>query len=247
MVSILEAPKVQKEQIIGFDLDELNERMREVHPREILAWCINNIPNGLVQSTAFGVSGMIIMDILYRELQPNPPVPVLFLDTLHHFAETMELVEKARATYNLDLRIYKTLEANNRKEFADRYGVALWHSDIEKFHQVTKVEPLQRGMEELNAIAWITGRRRDQATTRIEMPIFELDKNGRLKVNPLAHWTRKETWSYVFKHGVLYNPLLDQGYGSIGDEPLTTPIMAGEDERAGRWRGSQKTECGMHI
>ena len=247
MVSILEAPKAQKAQTIGFDLDELNERMAQAHPREILAWCINNIHSGLMQSTAFGIGGMVIMDILYRELQPYPRVPVLFLDTLHHFAETLELVEKAKATYNLDLRVYKALEANNRKEFAARYGVALWHSNIEKFHHVTKVEPLERAMEELNAIAWITGRRRDQAVTRTEMPVFELDKNGRLKVNPLAHWTRKETWSYIFEHGVIYNPLLDQGYASIGDEPLTTPVLAGEDERAGRWRGSNKTECGIHI
>jgi phosphoadenosine phosphosulfate reductase len=79
------------------------------------------------------------------------------------------------------------------------------------------------------------------------MPIFELDTQERLKINPIANWTRKETWAYVFEHDVIYNPLHDQGYPSIGDEPITTPIADGEDERAGRWRGMGKTECGIHI
>lgn len=231
----------------SFDLDELNERFESSHPREILAWCVNNFSQGLVQSTAFGPSGMVIMDILYRELKPNPPVPVLFLDTLHHFRETLELVERAKQHYNLDLHVYKNSEANNRKEFADRYGVALWHSNIEQFHHLTKVEPLQRGLEELNTVAWITGRRRDQSHTRAQMPIFERDKNGRIKVNPLANWTRKQMWGYLVEQEVPYNALHDLGYASIGDEPLTTPVAQGEDERAGRWRGSAKTECGIHI
>jgi phosphoadenosine phosphosulfate reductase len=79
------------------------------------------------------------------------------------------------------------------------------------------------------------------------MPVFELDAKQRLKVNPLASWTRKESWTYAFKHDVIYNPLHDQGYASIGDEPITTPVADGEDERAGRWRGTGKLECGIHI
>ncbi|HEY9651138.1 MAG TPA: phosphoadenylyl-sulfate reductase, partial [Coleofasciculaceae cyanobacterium] len=110
-----------------------------------------------------------------------------------------------------------------------------------------KIEPLQRSLTELGATAWITGRRRDQAVTRVEMPVLEFDNNGRLKINPLATWTRKDSWKYASEYKVIYNPLHDQGYPSIGDEPLTTPVAQGEDERAGRWRGSNKTECGIHI
>jgi len=95
-------------------------------------------------------------------------------------------------------------------------------------------------------IAWITGRRRDQSTVWAQTPIFELDKIQRLKVNPLANWTSKDTWDYVHKYGVLYNSLHDQGYPSIGDQPTTTLVQEGEDERAGRWRGTYRTECGMH-
>jgi len=229
------------------NLEELNQRFEGAHPRDILAWCINNIPTGLVQSSGFNVNGMVIMDILYRELKPVPPVPVLFLDTLHHFRETLELVQRAKEIYHLDLKVYKVRDVESRKAFATRYGVALWHRDIEKFHRLTKIEPLERGLTELGAVGWITGRRRDQAHTRAEIPIFELDKKQRLKINPLAAWTRKDSWAYIFKHDVIYNPLHDQGYPSVGDEPLTTQVSEGEGERAGRWRGTAKTECGMHI
>lgn len=232
---------------IQFDLDELNQRFETAHPQEILAWCVENIPTGFVQTSAFNVDDVMITDILYRQLKPAQPVPVIFLDTLHHFPQTLELVAKAKELYNLDLRVYKTPNIDTRAAFTEHYGEALWDKDIEQFHHVTKIEPLNRGLDELNTVAWITGRRRDQAVTRANMPVFELDKQGRLKVNPLAAWTRKQTWAYVAEHDMIYNPLHDQGYPSIGDEPITTPVADGEDERAGRWRGSGKTECGIHI
>jgi phosphoadenosine phosphosulfate reductase len=231
-----------------FNLDALNEQYETAHPRDILAWCVENIPDRLVQTSAFNADDMVITDILYRQLKPAQPVPVMFLDTLHHFKETLELVAKAKETYGLNLQTYKIPDANSREEFAAKYGEALWNSNIDEFSRLTKIEPLQRGLDDLNTIAWVTGRRRDQAVTRTIIPIFELDKKGRLKVNPIATWTRKETWAYVVEHGVIYNPLHDQGYPSIGDEPITTPVKEGEDERAGRWRGmGDKTECGIHV
>ncbi len=232
-------------QAANFNLEELNRKYDTASPREILAWCIENIPTGFVQASAFNVDDLVITDILYRDLQRR--IPVIFLDTLYHFPQSIELVAKAKDLYNLDLKTYKIPDVDTREAFAAKYGEALWDKDITQFHQLTKIEPLQRGLAELNAIAWITGRRRDQAHTRSDMPVFELDGKQRLKVNPLASWTRKESWAYVFEHNVIYNPLHDQGYPSIGDEPITTPVAEGEDERAGRWRGTGKTECGIHI
>ncbi|NJO40739.1 MAG: phosphoadenosine phosphosulfate reductase [Cyanobacteria bacterium CRU_2_1] len=230
-----------------FNLETLNQHFNTALPQEILAWCVENIPVGLVQTSAFNVDDLVITDILYRQLKPVQPVPVIFLDTLHHFPQTLELVAKAKELYSLNLQAYKIPDVHTRAEFADRYGQALWDANIQQFHHLTKIEPLQRGLDELNTIAWITGRRRDQAVTRADMPVFELDAKQRLKVNPLAVWTRKDSWTYVMEHGVIYNPLHDQGYPSIGDEPITTPVADGEDERAGRWRGTGKTECGIHI
>jgi phosphoadenosine phosphosulfate reductase len=238
------APKLPK---LTFDLEELNLRFGCCHPRDVLTWCVENFPTGLVQSSAFNVNGMVIMHMLYQELRVAQPIPVLFLDTLHHFPETLELVRKATDAYNLNLKVYKVPDVDSREAFAERYGEALWDRDIDKFYQLTKIEPLERGLNELCTVAWITGRRRDQSLTRIQMPIFGLDKKQRLKINPLATWTRKEVWNYVAEHNVIYNPLYDQGYASIGDQPTTTPVNEGEDERAGRWRGISKSECGIHI
>lgn len=231
--------------ISNLNLEELNERFATAHPREILAWAVENVPQGLVQTSAFNVDDIVITDILYREL--NQQTPVIFLDTLFHFPQTLELVEKAKDVYNLNLQVYKNLEVDSREAFAAKYGEALWDTDIAQFHHITKIEPLLRGLDELNTVAWITGRRRDQAVTRADMPVLELDNQGRLKINPVAYWTRKETWAFVAEHQVIYNPLHDQGYPSIGDEPITTKVAEGEDERAGRWRGMGKTECGIHI
>jgi phosphoadenosine phosphosulfate reductase len=234
-------------QLPNLNLELLNKKFNIASPREILRWCVENIPTGLVQTSAFNVDDMVITDLLYRDLQPTTPVPVMFLDTLYHFPETLELVSKAKTIYHLDLQAYRVPDVDSREAFASRYGEALWEKDVDQFHQITKIEPLQRGLAELETVAWITGRRRDQAVTRGSMPVFERDGNGRIKVNPLATWTRKESWAYVFEHDVIYNPLHDRGYPSIGDEPLTTAIREGEDERSGRWRGTGKTECGIHI
>ncbi|TBR57382.1 phosphoadenosine phosphosulfate reductase [Mastigocladus laminosus UU774] len=236
---------VSRNQIADLDLEQLNQKYENAHPSEILAWSVENVPTGLVQTSAFNVDDMLITDILYRELKH--PVPVIFLDTLFHFRESLELVEKSKQVYDLDLKVYKIPDVDTREAFTAKYGDELWDKDIAQFHHLTKIEPLQRGLAELNTVAWITGRRRDQAVTRANMPIFEIDGNGRIKINPLANWTREKTWGYVAEHGVIYNPLHDKGYPSIGDEPITTPVADGEDERAGRWRGFGKTECGIHI
>ena len=185
-----------------------------------------------------------ITHMLYAELGAR--VPVIFLDTLHLFPETLATAAAVEQAYDLDLHRFRAEGVASAEEFAARYGDRLWETNIERFHHLTKVEPMERALEELKVQAWITGRRRDQSVNRQQMPILERDRNGRLKINPLANWTRKELWGYTFRHNLLYNPLHDQGYTSTGDRPLTTKVAKGEDERAGRWRGSVKTECGIH-
>ncbi|MEM9905824.1 MAG: phosphoadenylyl-sulfate reductase, partial [Cyanobacteria bacterium P01_D01_bin.44] len=160
---------------------------------------------------------------------------------------TLTTARQARERYNLEIHTFYARGVYSRNAFAHHYGEQLWEQDIDQFYKLTKIEPMQRAFEQLNVTTWITGRRRDQSGARQHMSVFEWDGDGRLKVNPLANWSRKDLWKYIVENGVLYNPLYDQGYSSIGDEPLTTPVLAGEDERAGRWRGSQKTECGIHV
>lgn len=227
----------------SLDLDTLNERFESATPQEILAWCIRSIPQGLVQTTSF--STLAVTHMLYKELSHR--VPIIFLDTLHLFPETLETAAQAARHYDLDLHTYRAVGADSRTDFAQRYGDKLWERDIDQFYAITKVEPLRRALQDLSAKAWITGRRRDQSKVRASLPIFERTEDGRLKINPLANWTKKNLWRYLYQHDVMYNPLHDQGYTSIGDEPLTTRTHEGESERAGRWRGSEKTECGIHL
>ena len=229
--------------ISSLDLAALNEKFSQAHPSEILAWAIETFPKGLVQTSAFNLDDMMITDLLYGN---SHAVPVVFLETFHHFPETLKLVEKAQSTYKLNLKTYQAPDVDSRDSFAKRYGEKLWETDVLAFHRVTKIEPLARALDDLDTVAWITGRRRDQNEFRANMPVLEIGKDGRLKINPLAYWTRAKSWDYARAHKMMYNPLHDRGYASIGDEPLTTPVNDGEDERAGRWRGSNKTECGIH-
>ena len=234
---------VATKELSKLDIAHLNHEFESFSPHQILSWCINNILDGLIQTTSF--STLPITHIIYRELGCR--IPVVFIDTLHLFPETLETAYKAQEIYDLDLRIYRAKEVSTKEAFAERYGESLWAHDVSKFHALTKVEPFNRALDELDVTAWITGRRRDQSEERHDMPIIELDHSGRLKINPLANWSRKQLWSYIVANQIPYNPLHDKGYASIGDQPLTTPIFSGEAERSGRWRGSSKTECGLHL
>ncbi|HUE97407.1 MAG TPA: phosphoadenylyl-sulfate reductase, partial [Longimicrobiaceae bacterium] len=128
-------------------------------------------------------------------------------------------------------------------EFEARYGQRLWQCDLDRYQALSKVEPFQRATAGLHG--WITGRRRGQSQTRAELLLVE--DGEQLKINPLARWSRSDVWRYLLAHEVPYNPLHDRGYPSIGDEPLTTAVGDGEPERAGRWRGLDRTECGIHL
>ena len=224
-------PKLMKQLSLPSDVAENDVR-------GIIEWAVGAVePGRLIVSTSFGPSGMVNLHVLS---EVAPEVPVVFIDTLYHFKETLELAELARTHYGLDLRTYRAAET--REEFERLHGERLWERDIDRFHYLTKVEPMQRALEGVEG--WITGRRRDQSSSRAALPIVEIGEH--LKVNPVAAWGRGDVWRFILDNDVPYNPLHDMGYASIGDEPLTTPVHLGEDERAGRWRGQARVECGLH-
>jgi phosphoadenosine phosphosulfate reductase len=205
------------------DLNRLNRTFEQLHPRDILAWCVANVPNQWVQVSRFSVDDMLITDLLCRYIEPQHRVPVLFLDTLHHFPETLDLAARAAAAYSLDVRICQPLQGQTQKQFTRLYGEALWQTNLAKFHQVTQQEPQEWGLQQSGAISWIAGICRDRAADSLPQPIFQLDQQQRLQINPLANWTRRETWAYMFEYDVMYNPLHDCGYADIGDQPLSRP------------------------
>jgi phosphoadenosine phosphosulfate reductase len=224
-------------------LDWLNQQFEDQSAQDILKWCSMTLPN-LIQSTSFGPTGMVIVHML-SEL--NISTPVLYLDTLHHFPESIEHAQKTTERYQLDLRVYRCKSAASQEEFEKIHGEELWKLESERYDQLVKVEPQKRALRELNAFAWINGRRRSQGGERSSLRIMEFDVDGRLKINPLATWSFEQTWQYIRENNIPYNPLHDQGYKSIGDKMTTFPVGENEPERAGRWKGSSQTECGIHL
>ncbi|MCJ1319150.1 hypothetical protein MMC15_004483 [Xylographa vitiligo] len=225
----------------------LNRQLQNLAPQDILRWCITTLP-GLFQTTAFGLTGLVTLDMLSKMKIPRPQqVDVIFLDTLHHFSETLALVDRVRDRYPLvDIHVYKPAGISNSEQFAQQYKERLWETNDQLYDWAAKVEPAQRAYRELQVNAILTGRRRSQGGKRGDLDIVEIDEAGLIKINPLANWSFQQVQDYIRANNVPYNNLLDQGYRSVGDWHSTQPVQAGEDERAGRWKGQQKTECGIH-
>ncbi|KAF2104966.1 Phosphoadenosine phosphosulfate reductase thioredoxin [Rhizodiscina lignyota] len=230
-------------------LKYINKQLSRLEPEEILRWCLITLPN-LYQTTAFGLTGLVTVDILSKIAATSPlkqQTDLIFLDTLYHFPETLSLVDRVRARYpQTKLHVYKPAGTETVEEFIAKYGDRFWETDEERYDWIAKVEPAQRAYRELNVKAVLTGRRRSQGGKRGDLDIVEIDDAGLIKINPLANWSFKDVQAYIKQHDVPYNELLDRGYKSVGDWHSTQPVAAGEDERAGRWKGQAKTECGIH-
>jgi phosphoadenosine phosphosulfate reductase len=179
---------------------------------------------------------------------PRPQmVDIIFFDTLHHFPETMALLDDVRSRYPLaNIHVYKPENLESAEEFARQHGERLWETNDQLYDWLAKVEPAQRAYRDLQVNAVITGRRRSQGGKRGDLPVIEVDEAGLIKINPLANWTFSQVRDYIKANELPYNKLLDRGYKSVGDWHSTKPVGDSDDERSGRWQGQQKTECGIH-
>ena len=231
-----------------YHLKWLNQQLENMHPMDILRFCRALFPN-LYQTTAFGLTGLVTLDMLSKLQQEDQrQVDLIFLDTLYHFQETLDLVDRVRAKYpNTKLHVFKPDGCETAADFEATYGEKLWEVASEMYDWYAKVEPQQRAYTELNVAAVLTGRRRSQGGQRGDIPVIEVDEeHGVVKINPVVNWTFAQVQDYIKENDVPYNVLLDRGYKSVGDWHSTSPVKAGEDERAGRWKGQAKTECGIH-
>lgn len=227
-------------------LKYINAQLSQLEPQDILRWCITSLP-GLYQTTAFGLTGLVTIDMLSKLDGPlKHNIDLVFLDTLYHFDETYALVDRIRRRYGTPIHIYKPRGCDNVDDFVKQHGDKFWETNEEMYDYVAKVEPQMRAYSELQVKAVLTGRRKSQGAARGDLDIVEVDDQGIVKVNPLANWSFKQVQDYIKANNVPYNALLDRGYKSVGDWHSTQPVAAGEDERAGRWKGRNKTECGIH-
>jgi phosphoadenylyl-sulfate reductase (thioredoxin) len=191
-------------------------------------------------ATAFGVEGCVLIDIIGRN---QLAVDIFTLDTGLFFEETYALWNELEERYGLRVRAVRP--ELSLSEQASRFGESLWERDADRCCELRKVLPLRAALE--GAEAWISALRRDQTPERANAPLVGLDEKFELvKINPLAEWTTRDVWEYVREHDVPFNRLHEQDYPSIGCMPCTSSVRLGEDPRAGRWRGSAKTECGIH-
>ncbi len=231
------------------EIAEINSRFAGAEPEAILAWALDRFGERIALSSSFGVEDVTLIDMMWRL---NPRARVVTLDTLRLHTETYDVIDRIRENYGMDIEIfYPDLTAVDR--MVREKGYNCFYQSVENRHLccgIRKVEPLGRALAGLDA--WISGIRRDQATTRTDTAVVEIDDvHGNIvKVNPLADWTAERVWSYIREHDVPYNALHDQGFPSIGCAPCTRAVGPDEDPRAGRWwweLDPTGKECGIHV
>jgi len=223
------------------ELKSVNDSLEGKAPEEAIKWAVENFEKKeLSLACSFGAEDVVLVDMLVKI---KPDARIFYLDTDLLFKETHEVMQRIKDRYGVAPERYgakSTLEQMEKD-----LGPELWKREPDKCCDIRKMVPLAEALSELRC--WITGIRRDQSPTRANAPVVSWDaKFGLVKVNPLVRWTNKDVWDYIAKNNVPYCELHDRNFPSIGCEPCTRPVAPGEDPRAGRWAGFQKTECGLH-
>ena len=222
------------------DLQRISAEFENASPETILRWASENFGKDLAVATGFGAEGCVLVAMLSSI---SAEARIFYLDTDLLFPETYELRDRLETRYGV--RFERRTPRLSIADQASKYGERLWERQPDLCCRLRKVEPLQEMLK--GARAWVTAIRREQSLQRANIGLVERDeKFGLIKINPLATWSSRDVWEYIVRHEVPYNPLHDHGYPSIGCVPCTTPVRIGEDMRAGRWRGTGKTECGIH-
>jgi len=223
-------------------LREASSRLEKASPEEIIAWGVEHYAPYLTMATAFGPEGCVILAMLAKIA---PETYVFNLDTGYQFQETIDLRNRIADKYGIEVDLLAPELPVN--EYEALHGGPLYRTNPNQCCFDRKIKTLQRASEVMHA--WMSGIRRDQSADRAQAAVVGWDKKfGLVKISPLANWTKKDVWKRITDEGVPYNPLHDQGFPSIGCWPCTRAVAAGEtDERAGRWSGMKKTECGLHT
>src|SRR5438477_9193374 len=212
------------------ELAELNREFERLPAAKIIQWAVDNYSPHLCLSAS--MTDAVLIDLAVKVF---PAIEVVFIDTGYHFPETLDTVEQVRRRYGLSLRLM-TVPHNDEE---------LWKVDPGNCCSAIKVGQLDRALADKEA--WMSGLRRAESPTRADASIISLDLRGLVKVNPIATWSDLDVQGYIADHDVPVNPLVHQGYLSIGCQPCTHPVEDGADRRSGRWVGSDKPECRLHL
>lgn len=226
----------------SFDLDQINATLETAEAPEVIRWAAETFGDGLVLSTSFGMQSAVMLHLV---TQVVPDIPVIFIDTGFHFLDTYRFADELTDRLKLNLKVYQAV--HTPAWTLARHG-KLWEQGAEgmnQLDQIHKVEPMQRALRELGAVATLAGLRRGQTEYRQALP--PIARQGeRYKVHPILRWSSREVHAYLKEHQLPYHPLRDQDYASIGDWYNTLPVTAEQHEREGRF-GGLKQECGLHL
>jgi phosphoadenosine phosphosulfate reductase len=212
------------------ELASLNRGFETAPAQAVIEWAVEQFHPFMCLSAS--MTDAVLIDLAVRV---EPSIEVVFIDTRYHFPETLDTMERVRRHYGLNLRVLTVAPQ----------PVELWQSDPANCCSAAKIEQLDRAL--VGKLAWMSGLRRAEAATRATAPIVARDLRGLVKVNPLATWRDQDVAGYIADHDVPYNPLLERGYPSIGCRPCTEPVPPGAQTRSGRWAGTDKMECGLHL
>jgi len=215
---------------------QLPSDVESLEPQQILRWCVDSFGQNVSLACSFQKEESVLLDMLF---ELDPKARVFAIDTHYLFPETHELWREVERRYGAKVEVF---EGPSREELAAKHGESLWETKPDLYLPLAKVEPLTRALMSLDC--WITGVRRDQSPTRANAPKLGWDSAHELwKANPLADWSDDDCWTYIRERGLPYNALHDRGYESIGDTHSTIPGAG----REGRWAGTGRTECGLHV
>lgn len=239
----LETTEITDNSTVDFAM--LSARFETASPVEILRWALASYDEKLTMATAFGAEGCAIVAMLagLRD-ETGVAADVFNLETGYQFPQTLALKTRLEKKYNLPIRFVQSAESV--KEMEARFNGPLYKRDPDLCCNLRKVVPLRDGLAGFEA--YITAVRRDQTPERAGIPIIGFDpRHNIIKISPLANWTKDQVWDFIRENDVPVNPLHEQGFASIGCWPCTRAVQTGEDERAGRWAGTEKRECGLHL
>lgn len=222
-------------------LAEHSLRLEKASPEEIITWAVETYYPKLTMATAFGPEGCVILSLLAKI---EPRVYVFNLETGYQFPETLKLRDQIAEKYGIEVDLQRP--ELSVEEYEAAHGGPVYKTNPDQCCRDRKIAVLHRVARGYHA--WMSGIRRDQSPHRAAAPIVGWDKKfGLVKISPLANWTRSDVWKRILDENVPYNVLHDRGYPSVGCWPCTRSVLCGEDERAGRWSGTAKTECGLHL
>jgi phosphoadenosine phosphosulfate reductase len=218
-----------------------NRLLQGAPPQDILRWAVSEFHPRLAVATAFGAEGCCLIHML---ADIDPGVRVFNLETGYQFPQTLELRERIKVRYGIEVKLVRPELTVARYEA--EHGGPMYRRRPDQCCHDRKIVPLRRALAGYDV--WVSAIRRDQTTDRSRADVVQWDaKFDLVKLNPLLGWTRRDVWEFILAHDVPYNPLHDRGYPSIGCWPCTGKVAGGADERAGRWAGTGKTECGLHL